>query len=337
MQFRIASTFNDSLTKLTANDQTAVKTTVFDLQANPDLGGLRIHPVQGARDRDFWSARVSQDIRIIVHRQSGNTTLCYVDHHDDAYSWATRRKMEVHPRTGAMQLVELRETVVEIPVYVEVERPAAPKPRPAAGIQDDQLLRYGIPAEWLGSVRDADQDTLLEIAQHLPEEASEALLLIAIGETPQAPLAVQTGADPFDHPDALRRFRVMRDIEELSHALEYPWEKWSVFLHPAQRELVERDWSGPARVSGSAGTGKTVVALHRAVHLARSNPDARVLLGTFSDTLASALHSKLRVLISSEPRLAERLEVHSVAAIAGRLYRTIFGGQRSPLRWRFRS
>ena len=327
MQFRISSTFTDSLTKLTANEQTAVKTAVFDLQANPDLGGLRIHPVQGARDRDFWSARVNQDIRIIVHRRGSNTTLCYVDHHNDVYRWATRRKMEVHPRTGAMQIVELRETVreIEVPVYVEVERPAPPRPRPAAGIQDDQLLSYGIPAEWLESVHEADQDTLLEIAQHLPEEASEALLLIATGETPQAPLTVQSGADPFDHPDALRRFRVMRDIEELSQALEYPWEKWSVFLHPAQRELVERDYSGPARVSGSAGTGKTVVALHRAVHLARSNPDSRVLLCTFSDTLASALHSKLRVLISNEPRLAERLEVHSVATIARRLYRTIFG------------
>ena len=70
MQFRIASTFTDSLTRLTANEQTAVKTTVFDLQANPDLGGLRLHPVWGARDRDFWSARVNQDIRIIVHRLS---------------------------------------------------------------------------------------------------------------------------------------------------------------------------------------------------------------------------------------------------------------------------
>ena len=327
MQFRIASTFTDSLTKLTANEQTAVKTTVFDLQANPDLGGLRLHPVQGTRDRDFWSARVNQDVRIIVHRQAGNTTLCYVDHHDDAYSWATRRRMEVHPHTGAMQLVELRETVreIEVPVYVEVERPAPPRPRPAARIPHDQLLSYGVPVEWMESVREADQDALLEIAGHLPEEAAEALLLIATGETPRAPLPAQSAADPFDHPDALRRFRVMRDIEELGQALEYPWEKWSVFLHPAQQELVERDYSGPARVSGSAGTGKTVVALHRAVFLARSNPDARVLLGTFSDTLASALHSKLRVLISNEPRLAERLEVHSIDAIARRLYRTIYG------------
>src|SRR5206468_1277784 len=83
-------------------------------------------------------------------------------------------------------------------------------------------------------------------------------------------------------------------------------------LHPAQRALVEREFAGPARVSGSAGTGKTVVALHRAVHLARRHPEARVLLTTFSDTLANALRTKLRRLIAGEPRLAERLEVRAL-------------------------
>ena len=92
---------------------------------------------------------------------------------------------------------------------------------------------------------------------------------------------------PFEHPDAQRRFRVMTNVEELERALEFPWEKWTVFLHPEQRHWVERDYAGPARVSGSAGTGKTIVALHRAAHLARTHPDARVLLTTFSETLAS--------------------------------------------------
>src|SRR5205814_9237515 len=108
-------------------------------------------------------------------------------------------------------------------------------------------------------------------------------------------------------------------------ALEAPWEKWTVFLHPAQRELVEREFSGPARVGGSAGTGKTIVALHRAVHLARSNEDARVLLTTFSDTLANALRLRLRLLIRNEPRTAERLEVKSMTSIARRLYEVHFG------------
>ena len=79
---------------------------------------------------------------------------------------------------------------------------------------------------------------------------------------------------------------MMANVQELERALDFPWEKWTVFLHPDQREMVERDYAGPARVSGSAGTGKTIVALHRAAHLARTHPNGRVLLTNFSDTLA---------------------------------------------------
>lgn len=117
-------------------------------------------------------------------------------------------------------------------------------------------------------------------------------------------------------------------MEELEQALAYPWEKWTVFLHPAQRQLAERTFNGPARVSGSAGTGKTVVALHRAAFLAKRSPESRVLLTTFSETLASALRSKLRRLIGSEPRLGERIEVHSIQSIGRRLYELNLGDLR---------
>ena len=327
MHFRIADTFTSSLPRLTGDEQKATKTTAFDLQMDPSHPGLQFHRLDGARDRNFWSVRVSRDVRIIVHRTQSNFMLCYVDHHDEAYRWAARRKLETHPKTGAMQIVEINETVreIEVPIYVKVERPAPLRPRPAAGIPDDQLLGYGVPVEWLGSVRDADEDGLLDIASHLPEEAGEALLEIAAGGTPQPALPVPTGGDPFDHPDAMRRFRVMRDTEELAQALDYPWERWSIFLHPAQRAIVEREYSGPARVSGSAGTGKTIVALHRAVHLARTNPNARVLLTTFSETLANALRGRLRILVSSEPRLAERVEVYAIDALGERLFELNLG------------
>jgi superfamily I DNA and RNA helicase len=90
------------------------------------------------------------------------------------------------------------------------------------------------------------------------------------------------GSNPFVHPDAQRRFRILDNIEELQAALDAPFEKWAVFLHPAQRELVEKKVNGPTRVTGSAGTGKTIVALHRAVHLVRNDDAANVLLTTFS-------------------------------------------------------
>jgi mRNA-degrading endonuclease RelE of RelBE toxin-antitoxin system len=331
MEFRIADTFTESLSKLNGDEQKAVKTAAFDLQLNQAHPALQFHRLDKSKDPNFWSVRVSRNVRLIVHRTGTSLLLCYVNHHDEAYQWAERRKLETHPKTGAAQLVEIRETVREIaiPKYVEVEQPAPSLPRLFAGIPDDQLLGYGVPEEWLDDVRKATEATVLELADHLPAEAAEALLNLATGVTPVVKPVVKpvvtTIAGPFDHPDAQRRFRVMSNSEELERALDYPWEKWTVFLHPAQRQLVERAYNGPARVSGSAGTGKTIVALHRAVFLARANPDARVLLTTFSGTLSSALSTRLRRLIGNEPRLGERLEVHAMNAIARRLYELNFG------------
>src|SRR3954466_9012546 len=157
MDFRIADTFTDSLARLTGDEQKAVKTTAFDLQLNPASPGMSFHKLDRARDKHFWSVRVSSDIRIIVHRTEASLLLCYVDHHDKAYGWAERRKLETHPKTGAAQLVEIRETVKEVvvPVYVKPEAPAAPTPKLFANIADDQLLGYGVPTEWLNDVRSA--------------------------------------------------------------------------------------------------------------------------------------------------------------------------------------
>ena len=327
MDFRIADTFTDSLARLTGDEQKAVKTTAFDLQVNPAGPGLSFHKLEKAKDKNFWSVRVSSDIRLIVHKTEGSLLLCYVNHHDKAYDWAERRKLETHPKTGAAQLVEIRETVKEVvvPVYVQAEMPAPTKPRLFAETPEEELLGYGVPAEWLKDVRQATEDSLLLLADRLPAEAAEALLELATGGKPRVMQPAVPVTNPFDHPDAQRRFRVVTNVEELQRALDFPWEKWTVFLHPEQRQWVERDYSGPARVSGSAGTGKTIVALHRAAHLARTHPEARVLLTTFSDTLANALHTKLKRLVGSEPRLAERIDVHSLNALGLRLYKAHCG------------
>lgn len=327
MHFRIANTFTSSLAKLPNEHQKAVKTTAYDLHTNPSLSGLRLHRLTSAKDPNFWSVSVNLDIRIIIHRTSDGVTLCYVDHHDEAYAWAERRKIEAHPTTGAAQLVELREVVKEVPIfsYVETEPKAQPKHLLFAQVEDEQLLSYGVPPGWLEEVKAADEDSILDVADHLPAEAVEAVLELAVGKTPQPSLPSQSGGDPFSHPDAMRRFRVMNNVEELREALDYPWEKWAIFLHPAQLGLVERDYNGPARVSGSAGTGKTVVALHRAAYLAKSNPDSRVLLTTFSDTLANMLRSKLQRLIPRESEKDSRVLVDSLDTVSLSLYKTTFG------------
>ena len=326
MDFRIADTFTDSLARLTGDEQKAVKTTAFDLQLNPANPGMSFHKLDNARDSNFWSVRVSADIRLIVHRSSGSLLLCYVDHHDRAYRWAERRKLDVHPKTGAAQFVEIRERVEEVRVPVYVEAPvSAAKPALFSSTPEQLLLGYGVPQEWIGDVQLATEDTLLDLVDHLPAEAAEALLELATGGEPKIAAPATPEASPFEHPDAQRRFRVVASVEELERALSSPWDKWTIFLHPEQRQLVERDYSGPARVSGSAGTGKTIVALHRAAFLARAHPDARVLLTTFSASLANALRAKLRRLIGNEPRLGERIDVLAMDAVALRLHETQIG------------
>jgi superfamily I DNA/RNA helicase/mRNA-degrading endonuclease RelE of RelBE toxin-antitoxin system len=322
MNLRISDTFTESLGRLTGDEQKSVKTTAFDLQLNLANPGNRFHKLDKSRDKNFWSLRVSGDLRLIVHKTGDSLLLCYVDHHDKAYAWAERRKLETHPATGAAQLVEIRERIEEIvvPRYIESIQPAPPKPPVLAHVPEQDLLTYGVPADWIADVRSATEDDLLTLAEHLPREAAEALLDLATGSTPRMATIAAPPADPFEHPDAQRRFRLMQNVEELERALEYPWDKWTVFLHPAQREAVERNYGGPARISGSAGTGKTIVALHRAVFLARTNPDARVLLTTFSTPLANALRAMLRRLIGNEPRIGERLEVHSLDEIGLRLH-----------------
>lgn len=326
MDFRIADTFTGSLTRLTSDEQRAVKTAAFDLQLDPSNPGMQFHKLERAKDKRFWSVRVSSDLRLIVHKTDSSLLLCYTDHHDAAYRWAERRKLEAHPTTGAAQLVEVRETVHEItvPRYTEVEV-ARPQRLLFDTRSEAELLGYGVPPEWLEDVRAATEDTLLTLTDHLPAEAAEALLDLATGVTPRIAEPIAAGVNPFDHPDAQRRFRVMNDVEELERALTYPWEKWTVFLHPAQEQLVARDYSGPARVSGSAGTGKTIVAMHRAAHLVRTDPDARVLLTTFSDTLANALRTKVRRLIGDKPQLGERIDVLAMNAVGRRLYELAFG------------
>src|SRR6266699_5748567 len=186
MEFRIADTFTDSLARLNGEEQKAIKTTAFDLQLNPAHPGLQFHELKRAKDPNFWSIRVSRDVRVIVHRTGTSLLLCYVGHHDKAYEWAERRKLETHPNTGAAQLVEIRERVQEIvvPTYVQPTPTPVQKKPLLSHVADEELLRYGVPAEWLADVRQATEDTVLALAAHLPAEAAEAVLELATGGTP---------------------------------------------------------------------------------------------------------------------------------------------------------
>ena len=327
MQFIVADTFKRALAKLDNQSMKAAKMAAFDLQMDPVGYGKRFHRIE-ARDPNFWSARANRDVRLIVHKSGDRMVLAYVGHHDDAYDWAARRELKDHPRTGALQvveieeLVEVRTAVSESMMELGVDATAPTEkltPTPLAACADDELLRHGVPESWLGRLRRADVDELLALADHLPQEAQEAVLALAVGEAPPEPAAAAPDASAETKPDARRRFLVVDGREELEAALDASWDEWTVFLHPSQQSVVERTFSGPARVGGSAGTGKTVVALHRAWRLSKRE-NARVLLTTYSRPLANHLRRKIALLAGGKQDVVPRTTVASFLGAAAELH-----------------
>jgi superfamily I DNA/RNA helicase len=258
----------------------------------------------------------------------------WVDHHDEAYRWAERKRLEVNPATGAVQVLDM--TVVDAAAQ---NKPAQTPPAGLfAHIKDKHLVRLGVPEELLPMVRAMEVDGDLERAEAtLPQEAYEALFLLASGYTldqvflemqkPEQPLVEIDTSDyskALQNEDSQRRFYIVEGAQELAELLTAPLEQWRIFLHPKQRQLVRMRASGPVRVLGGAGTGKTVTALHRARYLAEeifTGRDDRILLTTFTKNLATDISQNLRKLCSDEKAWA-RIEVQHLDAWVANFLRT---------------
>ena len=329
MQFIESITFKESLNKLQAGEQRAVNNAVLKLFKNPTQSGLNLEKLHQAKQGNLYSARVSRDIRIIIHIENDNFVLCYVGHHDEAYAWANRRKIETHPTTGAAQIVVIPERVELSPAPQNVPLEAAEQPRATfypgifLKLTKDDLLSVGVPPDALDKVRNATEQDV-DWMDYVPSEAGEALLDYHASGVLKVPEPVAPDTDPFDHPDARRRFRVIGDEAELQRALAAPWAQWALFLHPSQREYVERDYDGPTRIAGVAGTGKTIVALHRAAHLARKNPDANILLTSILYPLIDDLSKRMDLLVGHDPDVRQRITIRSLTDVARDLYEQIF-------------
>ncbi len=312
MQLILSSGFAKRLKTLKGADRRLVSDAVLGLQLDPKAPAHHLHRVEGAKQ--WWSARADFDWRVILARQGETCVVVWADHHDDAYLWARRHVLERHPVTGGMQLVEIPEEKAPAPAPASEEPRRKEKPRTplckALGLGRDDLLALGVPELWVEKVlAETDPDTLLDIGQnHLPPDAAEIALRIAVGERPAPPEPEPAPKD--SQEEAFKTVRdkqswlVATDDESLRQALSEAWEDWSIFLHPAQRAAAYRSWNGPARVSGTAGTGKTVVLLHHARHLLEQDPAANVLITTFSDNLATDLTWRKRILL--KPRQMER-------------------------------
>jgi len=296
----VSDTFQKAIERFSSNDQGKILRFLFKFMENPANPGLNLESVNNAIDSGMKSARIDRGIRAIVHQAGSSFTLLHVDSHDDAYRWAAKRRVENHPVTGGLQLVEAVESIepaiAEI-AHSEVEQDkAVSAKRILANFTDDYLLSLGVPKDWLLALRQiGTEDQLLLAASRLPSDVGDALISLASGQivTPPKPIAA------ISKPAATRsipssRFWVIESATDLMDLLSKPIEDWIRFLHPTQRKLVAANFAGPSKISGAAGTGKTVVGLHRAHRLAQSGKT--VLMTSYVRTLCQNNAKHLAIL-----------------------------------------
>lgn len=308
----VADTFFSALAKLDGPDKVRTIEFLTDFRQNPSQPGLSLERVQGARSPDVWGARITQGLRAILHKDGDCWAVLYADQHDSAYDWASRRRIGRHSTTGSLQIVEAVETVEEVRRVIEV--PVTPQePRRFEPHDDAYLLSLGVPESWLPTVHEIRTDEqLLTVCDRLPPEVAERLLDLADGRLVTPPTPVPAKRPAAESPDTRRRFLPADDTFDLNALLRAPLDRWIAFLHPSQRSLAEGEFRGPVKVSGPAGTGKTVVALHRARHLARQGE--RVLLTSFVTTLCRNLEKNLGSLCT--PEELRRVTVSTVHKVA---------------------
>ena len=328
------------LARLPAAVQGKVLKWAIRFQTDPTASGFNYEKIRAARDPHLRSVRIDGDWRgiVFVPPRSDLYILLYVDHHDAAYRWAENRKLTINPVTGAMQVV-LVEEVSAPPAPAEVAVRQAPDKmdehqRLFAALSDTELLSLGTPPDLLSRVRQITSEAALDALQPvLPIEAYEGLFLVAAGDTVSQVLSArETQVDRLiDTEDFARsvetaesqsRFVVVDNDEALTAIMNAPLAQWRVFLHPLQKRLAVGDRSGPVRVLGGAGTGKTVLAMHRARWLAEHATPAgkKVLVTTFTRNLAIDIETNLNTLCTQD--VMSRIEVRNLDAWVLRFLRS---------------
>lgn len=339
MNLAFADSFLSAQDKLDANTLEAVRDAVKKLRTGgPEMVGL--HSLEAC---DFQSFSVNRNaFRVIAHVEGDQIVLVHVGPHDRAYKWARRHKVS---QIGATIRVR-RLTVVDADVEAERRQDGASPsysnaghvfgasmPGPLASLRDRELARFDITPGFASILRQLpDEDAVVEVAEHLKPALGEALIELltdpdAVDVAHRAYVQRQDSSAPavsledaLHDPRNAHRFWVPPPGEEaLARALDGDFEAWRVFLHPSQRRLVEIDARGPVKVTGGPGTGKTVVALHRARYLAErlfADDPRPILVTAFSDALVRGMKDSFRSLCADARELLGRVHFRTATGVA---------------------
>lgn len=307
---------------------------VFEKFETGTHAGIHLEKLKNPRNARYRSIRIDQFWRgIVLAPQSGDTyTLLKVLPHDDAYVWAQRRDVSVNRATGGIEIRD--ETAIDDSMPELAQLAASSTSRLFATINDSDLTRLGVDEKTLAFARALTDVTQLETAQtFLPSTQWDVLYGLAAGMTPEevwADLGAAILDEPIDVDDldaaVLRstgRVVLVDGPKELMAVFADPFALWRIYLHPAQQSIVDASFRGPSRVSGGPGTGKTVVALHRARRLAERG-EGKVLVTTFTSTLADSLQTGITLLVD-DPAVTSRIVVQHVDRVAHRIFREAHG------------
>ncbi len=318
-QLVVTSEFMDALFNIPRSTQRKVLDFAKRFTIDPRSPGINYEKLKGARDEKIRTVRIDLEYRaVVIHPPKGNVyTLVWVDHHDAAINWAINKEFRIGPQTGLLHVFNIDEKFIAPRQFV----PTGFTEGLFEAFTDKDLQKCGIPAILLPVIRNIEEEEELEeLRQVVSPEIYDILLCLGAGYTVQEifnELSIDTEReyDPDDYaaafrnPSNKRHFAVVETVDELAEMLAAPMDKWRVFLHPTQEILIHRTYSGPALVTGGPGTGKTVVAMHRAKYLAEKmvSNGGRVLFTTFNINLAKNIEKNMEKLCSWEAR--QRLEI----------------------------
>ena len=259
--------------------------------------GMHLEPIAQFNDDSMRTARIDDNYRAVIGIIDNNAYLLFVGTHEAAYNWGIRKKLVWNNHTQACQIVTMQlttETIVNTSSYEPQES------FPFTNIPEEKMLKIGVPQELIAQVMQIKSlDDLDPLEEFLPSDAYENIFNLLDGEDIDNIIAeIVEGQAKADEDQLLsnnnkRRFVELTDDEDLQRILDNDMDKWQLFLHPSQQKLVDADYKGTMKVSGGAGTGKTVAALHRLKHLCE-NPDAKVLFTTYTRTLKENLDELIK-------------------------------------------
>ena len=310
----ISQDFFNSFAALPKSKQNKVMEFLSKFRSNPEANGFNYEKIQNASDPNMRSVRIDDTYRAILIREEGTNVylLLWVDHHDEAYDWAVRKRCILNHTTGSIQVYETQATAQPEEVSSSEEKPLF------ASLSDDLLQKLGVPEELIAYVRTLTDLSFDAAKGKMPRDAFEALDYVRIGLDPKEVIAELYGETPakkagdmataLQNPITKMQFYVADGEEDLKAMMNAPLELWRVYLHPSQRRIVRKEYKGPARILGGAGTGKTVVAMHRAKELAsHCLGNERILFTTFTENLAADIQENLRKICT--PDIMKHIEV----------------------------